>query len=84
MMTNEEFKEKYQAAIPACCELKTIELHASELMMCWGLVNQVKTNGKPMDCGMCDYNTDPSAEIKRKQYFEERRKEHMWNVLTSP
>lgn len=80
-MAESDFKEKYQAAIPDCCELRTFEQHAEELLFCWGLANQVRENKEPIKCGMCEYNTDPEAEVLRKEYKEQQLKARVWETL---
>ena len=83
-MTNEDFEEKYQAAIPKCCEFQTLEEHVEILMLCWGLAHQVRTAGPAMNCGICEYNNTPEGLAARKAWNEERRKQRVWDVISSP
>lgn len=80
-MTNEEFKEKYQAAIPDCCKLRTFEEHAEEIMFCWGLALQIRTGGKETNCGICEYNISPEGIAARNAWDEEQRKKRVWDTL---
>jgi hypothetical protein len=45
--------EVYQAAIPKHCFYQTVDEHAEELMLCWGLLMSIK-GGYEMNCGQCD------------------------------
>ncbi len=46
--------EIYEKSIPSSCSLKTYELHADQLMLCWGLTHSIKV-GKIHVCGICEY-----------------------------
>lgn len=83
-MTESEFKEKYQAAIPKCCEFQTFEEHAEMLMLCWGLARQVRTGGDATPCGICEYNNTPEGLAAREAWNEERRKQRVWDVISTP
>jgi hypothetical protein len=57
-------QEQYEAAIPSCCSLETLEEHMG-IMLCWGLAASLRA-GKPMDCGGCylrkpEHKTDAPA-----------------------
>lgn len=49
--------EVYEKAIPSSCSLKTYELHADKLMLCWGLTHSIKV-GKIHTCGICEYSVE--------------------------
>jgi hypothetical protein len=51
-------KERYEAAIPACCEYQGLKAHMGGLMLCWGLVAAVEA-GRAMDCRGCELRTRP-------------------------
>jgi hypothetical protein len=85
MMTIDfEFAKKYQASIPKCCDYQTYEEHAEYLMLCWGLAHQVRTNGNPTSCGICECNNTPEGIAAREAWNEENRKKRMWNVISTP
>lgn len=54
--------EQYQAAIPACCELETVDEHVECLMLCWGLLSAIE-NKQKMECEGCVYKKKNSEEI---------------------
>ncbi len=49
-----DWEQQYESEIPACCRFRTLEEHVNQLALCWGLLNAIH-NGKPMDCGMCEF-----------------------------
>jgi hypothetical protein len=83
-MKDSEFKEKYQAAIPDCCALRTFMEHAEEIMFCWGIAHQIRTGGKKTNCGICEYNTSPEGIAARKAWDEEQRKKRVWDIVSTP
>jgi len=48
--------ELYAAAIPECCEYRTLAEHES-IMLCWGLAKAVE-EGRTMNCSGCDCNLE--------------------------
>lgn len=71
----------YQSAIPGCCRLRTYEEHAEELMLCWGLLHQIRSGSEQATCGMCEYNAEPAGDFARIEWYEKQAKERMWNTL---
>lgn len=53
--------EQYEAAIPACCALQTVQEHVDERMLCWTLVSAVQ-RGQEVDCGDCELATRARAK----------------------
>lgn len=51
--------DAYQAAIPECCTLRTIDEHANELMFCWGLLSAMDEQ-REMNCTGCPMNAEAS------------------------
>ena len=74
-------EEMYQAAIPGCCRLRTYEAHAEELMLCWGLLQQIRTDSKNTPCGMCEYNAEPAGDFARLEWHREQSKKRVWEIL---
>lgn len=53
-------KAAYEAAIPDCCELRTADEHAEQLMLCWGITKALadgKTVKDSEGCKSCEYCT---------------------------
>lgn len=53
--------EKYEAAIPECCEFSTYDEHQN-MMLCWRLVSAI-AGGHKMNCGKCELNKMNNAEL---------------------
>lgn len=48
--------DKYQKAIPDCCQFRTTREHYEKLFMCWGALSAMERN-EPMLCGECEFAT---------------------------
>lgn len=59
----DEYKQKYEAAIPSCCELQTFDEHADQVMICWGVAYAVDNNTPKTPCGECEYNMEWSGNL---------------------
>lgn len=79
-MTNEEYKQKYVEAIPGCCRLRTLEEH-EEIMLCWGLLAQVRDKTEATPCGLCEFNAEPAGDFARIEWEKEQDQQRMWNKL---
>lgn len=81
MKTNDITPEIYTANIPGCCRLRTYEEHM-DIMLCWGLVNQIREGYDAKACGMCEFNAEPAGDFARIAYFEDRQKKRVWDILS--
>ena len=54
-------EKQYEAAIPACCKYQTAKQHRDIIDLCWGLLGAIE-DGKPMDCGECEFATRKAEE----------------------
>ena len=68
------------AAVPGCCRLRTYEEH-DDIMLCWGLVAQVRDKTEARSCGLCEFNAEPAGDFARIEWLEDQAKERMWNKL---
>lgn len=73
-------EEEYMAAVPGCCRLRTYEDH-NDIMLCWGLVAQVRDKTESRPCGLCEFNAEPAGDFARIEWLEDIAKERMWNKL---
>lgn len=48
--------EQYAAAIPACCQMQTMQEHL-EMLLCWGLSAALR-RGEAMNCDGCEMKVD--------------------------
>lgn len=55
-------RERYAAAIPACCSYRSIEAHEA-ILLCWGLLDAVE-RGTPMDCSGCPERLQQPQDIQ--------------------
>jgi len=74
-------EQDYQAAIPGGCRLRTYEEHC-EIMLCWGLVHQIKNNSDTTPCGMCEFNAEPAGDFARIAWHEEQSKKRVWEQIS--
>lgn len=74
-------KAAYVAAIPGCCRLRTYEEHAEELMLCWGIISQLKHNSPDTPCGICEFNVEPAGDFARIEWLAQQEKKRMWDTL---
>lgn len=50
-------RDRYQATIPACCRMQTVEEHEFPLLFCWKILTAIKTH-TPVDCAGCAMNQE--------------------------
>lgn len=81
-MTHEDITpEVYAAHIPGCCRLRTFEEHV-DIMLCWGLVNQIREGYDTKACGMCEFNAEPAGDFARIEWHEQQQKQRVWRILS--
>jgi hypothetical protein len=66
-MERELTEKVYEEWIPPCCKLQTFRDHADYLLLCWGLLVDIKRGIYVRDCSRsCDEHINHDTEILRR------------------